>query len=109
MTFPLCLSGGQGRVRPAVILSGAVAMVNFIFLIGLYSLFDYGKLRFGVSDGLVILLYLPMAAAVLMAGLPVVLARTKSTGHLDLLYSGTVLLTAGFFVPFLHYWNLLLF
>ena len=96
-------------MKPAVILSGAVAMVNFIFLIGLYTLFDYGKLRFGVSDGLAILLYLPMVAAVLTAGLPVVLARTKSTGHLDLLYSGTALLTAGFFVPFLHYWNLLLF
>jgi len=109
LTFHLCVSSGKSGVKPAVILSGVVATVNFIFLIGLYSLFNYGTLRFGVSDGLTILLYIPMTAVVLTAGLPVILARTRSTRRLDLFYSGTALITAVFFVPFLHYWNLLLF
>jgi CubicO group peptidase (beta-lactamase class C family) len=99
--------------RLAQSLVSLISVLNIFFLIGmLLALFkiDFWEFAFGMPPVVIALLYLPIAIAGLTTGLPIVglLAwRDKRWSAIGRLHYLLITLSAGVFILFLNYWNLL--
>lgn len=101
------------KSRGAWSLAALVSALNLAFLIGLpLSLWGIGvwKLVYGVPFVVVVLLCLPITAALLAIGLPLIAAfawKNHDWSALKRWHYSSIALAAAIFIPALAYWNLL--